>query len=206
MEWLSAKNIGKNFTGKEVLKSCSLTINSGEVISLIGPSGSGKSTLLEILAGILDQSSGKVTRAGEVSFMFQDNALIPWLSAEKNLKYIIPKSWSKELIEEKTGFWLKKFALERNLMPTEMSGGMRRRLSLARTFILERPINILDEPFAFLDRYWHSLIAELFSQLAQKSLSVLLAGHFVHPELMEECKESLKVINIERTPVEISYP
>jgi ABC-type nitrate/sulfonate/bicarbonate transport system ATPase subunit len=206
MDLLVAENIAKSFNGKIVLKSCTISLEAGRATCLVGPSGLGKSTLLEIMAGIQEPGAGTLRRRGKVSFMFQDNALIPWLSAEKNLKYILPRDISPAEADDMAALWLDRFGLERHTLPPDMSGGMRRRLSLARTFMAGRPITILDEPFAFLDRYWHSLVAGLVSKLASDGQAVALAGHSVNPELLEECGDRLVVVPLSGSPLEIPSP
>lgn len=203
---LSCGGVSKSFGGRLVLKSCSLTLEAGKIVLLTGPSGLGKSTFLEILAGVQAPDSGAVARRGMVSLMFQDNALIPWLSAEANLLYVSPPGAPKGASKERARRWLELFGLEGAARPPEMSGGMRRRLSLARTFFAERPILILDEPFAFLDRQWHALIARLLAEAAAGGSAALLAGHSVNPELTGECGSRLEAVAAESSPLEIRFP
>jgi NitT/TauT family transport system ATP-binding protein len=206
VDWLSAEGLGKAEGGRTILESCTLSLPAGRVVCLLGPSGLGKSTLLEILAGVREPGRGTVRRGGEVSLLFQDNALIPWLSAERNLRYVLPKGWAEALCAERVGLWLERFRLDPKMPPTEMSGGMRRRLALARAFIVERPITLLDEPFAFLDRFWHSLVAKLLSELAGRGHAAALALHGVNPELMEECGDRLVAVDMGPPPVVIPRP
>jgi NitT/TauT family transport system ATP-binding protein len=203
VDWLSLKSVGKSFNGKQVLKSVTLALPRGRVLCLVGPSGQGKSTLLEIMAGIQKPGGGTVRREGQVSLLFQDNALVPWLSAERNLRYVLPKDWPESARAGKVAFWLERFRLDPKMPPTDMSGGMRRRLALARTFIVGRPITLLDEPFAFLDRYWHSLVAGILADIAGEGRCAALALHSVNPELKEECGGVLDVLELGPSPVEI---
>ncbi|MDR3176815.1 MAG: ATP-binding cassette domain-containing protein [Desulfovibrio sp.] len=176
---LELANVCKSFAGKTVIRSATLSLRAGEVICLTGPSGTGKTTLLEIMAGVISPDGGRVKRSGAAALMFQDDVLIPWLTAERAVAYILP-------VPEKEGgkiaaARLKQFGLERGLRPGAMSGGMRRRLSLARTLAAERPILLLDEPFAFLDAAWIRVVCEEIAAQAGAGRGVVIATHVTEP-------------------------
>ncbi|MDR1360226.1 MAG: ATP-binding cassette domain-containing protein, partial [Deltaproteobacteria bacterium] len=156
MPLLEARNLAVSRAGRPVIASVSLSLSRGEIVCLTGPSGIGKTTLLETLAGILSPDRGSVRLSRPPALMFQDDALIPWLSAEANINYILPEGAPSGTAAQ----WLERFGLEKNLPPTAMSGGMRRRLSLARAFASGRELLLFDEPFAFLDQAWRKAAAD----------------------------------------------
>lgn len=186
---LAVSDVAKSFAGKTVIASASLTLAAGEILVLTGPSGVGKSTLLEIAAGVTAPDSGRVRRGAEPALMFQDNALIPWLTARENILYILPPDagsgtdgrTGRETLTDRADRWLGRFQLDADQYPAAMSGGMRRRLSLARTFAAGRKLILLDEPFAFLDAQWQRLIAEEIAAHAGAGCAVLLTTHATGP-------------------------
>ncbi|MCU1351605.1 MAG: transporter ATP-binding protein [Acidimicrobiales bacterium] len=149
-------------TGVTVFDGLDLTVAAGEFLAIVGPSGCGKSTLLRVVAGLLDADAGRVVlggadvvgRPGRVAYMPQKDDLLPWrralgnavLGAEING---VPKAAARAralpLFER---FGLAGF--ERS-WPAQLSGGMRQRLALLRTFLVDRPVLLLDEPFGALD-------------------------------------------------------
>jgi NitT/TauT family transport system ATP-binding protein len=180
---LRVSNVKKVFeSGREAyfaLDSVSLAIDSGEFVCLLGPSGCGKSTLLNILAGFESATSGvvladgePVTGAGRDRVMFfQDagSALLPWLTVEENMRFAlrvrkIPKSEWPAVI----GNYLQMVALDhhRTKFPSELSGGMRQRLQIARALAVEPKILLMDEPFAALDaltrRHMHNVLLTIW--------------------------------------------
>lgn len=164
-------NIHKSYAGQEILSGLSLALAPGEILCLTGPSGSGKSTALEIMAGLIRPDQGKVRRNAKIALLFQDDALIPWLNAADNLAYVLPPQ--TRLIPK----WLERFGLSGKTYPPAMSGGMRRRLGLARAFAAEKKIILLDEPFAFLDQAWQYRVAEEIAAQVSAGTALALTAH-----------------------------
>ncbi len=166
------------------LDGVSLTIHDGEFVCLLGPSGCGKSTLLNILAGFEPVSAGTVmfgdrpiTGAGRERMMFfQDagSALLPWLSAEENIRFALrvrkmPKADWPAIIDK----FLVMVGLDahRNKFPAELSGGMRQRLQIARGLAVEPDVLLMDEPFAALDaltrRRMHAVLLDIWQRIGK---------------------------------------
>lgn len=136
------------FVEKQILQDFSLALAPGEVTCLLGPSGCGKTTLLRVAAGLLAPDSGKVllpddTRA---SFVFQEDRLLPWFGALENLVSVgIPAEAARKAMQAVL------LEGEENTLPGEMSGGMQRRLSIARALAYDGDVYFLDEPLRGLD-------------------------------------------------------
>jgi NitT/TauT family transport system ATP-binding protein len=161
------------------LDDATLEIPAGELMCLIGPSGCGKSSLLDIIAGLAKPVAGSVTIDGEpvrgplpkrVSFVFQENALFPWLTVDENVLAAlafqgVPKTERRARADEAiAAVGLDAF---RAYHPRQLSGGMKQRAQLARALSLQTEILLMDEPFAALDEQTRLLLGE--------DLSVLLA-------------------------------
>jgi NitT/TauT family transport system ATP-binding protein len=163
------------------LDGVSLTVADGEFLCLLGPSGCGKSTLLNILAGFEPVTAGSVmsgdvpiTGAGRERVMFfQDagSALLPWLTVEENVRFglrvrKIPKAGWQPIIDK----YLRMTDLDthRTKFPSELSGGMRQRLQIARALAVEPEVLLMDEPFAALDamtrRHMHSILLDIWQR------------------------------------------
>lgn len=163
MSGLQIKDVVKAFDGKNVLEKISASIHEGEFVSFVGPSGCGKSTLLNMIASVEETTSGEVMYNDElvqkqdiVSYMPQQDLLLPWRSALQNivLPLEIEGKPKKERLAEGMGA-LKQFGLSEyaNHYPDALSGGMRQRISFLRTYLCEKPIMLLDEPFGKLDAF-----------------------------------------------------
>lgn len=198
---LEMSGISKHFANREVVRSVSLTLRRGEVVCLSGPSGIGKSTLLEVMAGasLPDYGRGSIIRRAEAALMFQDDALLPWLNALDNITYILPGNMPAETARGLALRWLGRFGLEQGSYPAAMSGGMRRRLSLARTFASGRAFILLDEPFAFLDGEWQDVIAEEIEAHARSGAALAITSHNRSP-FVRVCSRE---IVIESSPIVI---
>ncbi len=178
---LELRATSKSFAGNKILDAVNLNLPAYGLACLTGPSGVGKSTLLEIAAGIIKPDSGEVFRAKDPSLVFQDDALLPWLSALENILYIRPEGVTKEIFHQTAATWLHNFGLEPDKLPLEMSGGMRRRLNLARAFASGRKLMLFDEPFAFLDESWQKNITGYILAAAAEGAAVLLSSHTAAP-------------------------
>ncbi len=175
---ITLNNIFFDRNGQQLITDCSLHIGAEEAVCLTGPSGIGKTTLLEVAAGLTTPNQGRVILGSKrIGCVFQDDILVPWLTAMENMLLIMPDNTPDNSGE--AWQWLDRFGLEPDVRPTQMSGGMRRRLSLARAFVIKPDILILDEPFAFLDDHWQEQIAEHVESARIDGAAILLASHQV---------------------------
>lgn len=140
-----AEGISKEFGEKKVLRNVSVKIQAGDFTAVRGVSGAGKTTLLMILAGIMKPDEGKVYAEGGVSFLFQEDRLLPWLTVKENILFVNPCAQTEILLE------MMELMGTENMYPEELSGGMKRRLAIARTLAGKGDVVFLDEPFTGLD-------------------------------------------------------
>jgi NitT/TauT family transport system ATP-binding protein len=161
---LSVEHVGMTFKrdGKDmsVLEDIRLEVGEGEFVCLLGPSGCGKSTLLNTMAGFLSPTSGKITIDGEAVsgpdprriFVFQERGVFPWLTVEGNIGFGLFRLPRAER-EERIARYIKMVGLKgfERAYPTELSGGMKQRLEVARALAVNPDLLFLDEPFGALD-------------------------------------------------------
>jgi len=184
---IELKQVEKIFAEtKAGLAPITLQIERGDWVTLLGASGSGKSTLLRLLANLEQKTAGTLTnpyQASEVSFVFQEAALLPWKTVLENV--ILPltiRGMNKDLAIQKAEPWLKKLKIERfaQSYPSELSGGMKMRVSLARACVTEPKLLLLDEPFAALDEPIRiELGMELRSLWTELKSTVILVTHSI---------------------------
>jgi NitT/TauT family transport system ATP-binding protein len=168
----------------------SLELRAGEFFSVVGPSGCGKSTLLDVLAGLAVPSAGTVTFEGRpvhgevpdgVGVVFQEDASFPWLTVEDNVLFGLRRAGidsgeSNRRADFALGFMgLRDF---RRAYPSQLSGGMRQRVCIARTLVMQPRLILLDEPFGALDQQTRLLMGdELLRLWRETSATVLLITH-----------------------------
>ncbi len=178
---IEAKGISKAFGKHQVLGDVSLKAEKGEWLCFFGRSGCGKTTLISILAGLLQSDSGRIElKSKRISFAFQDDRLLEWRSAEENLLFVLLSYYKKDAAIGRAAYWLKKLGLYecRNKKPGQLSGGMRRRLNIARSLSIEPDILFLDEPFAFLDSENIEIIRGCVKEaVTLRQTTVLMVSH-----------------------------
>ena len=156
MKLFEMKNIKKSFGELEVLKDISLSVEEGEVLSIIGPSGSGKSTLLRCATGLEQADSGEIVKEGEVGLVFQNFNLFPHFSVMKNITDapIRVQKRKKEEVYAQARALLKKMGLadREKAYPFQLSGGQQQRVSIGRALFNRPAIILADEPTGNLDR------------------------------------------------------
>lgn len=189
MEILKAQNISKSFGKKQVLSDVNITMNKGEIVSLLGVSGAGKTTLFNILSGIYKADTGNVYlngeditgKPGKVSYMLQKDLLFPYRKVIDNvcLPLIINGAKKKEAREKALPLF-KVFDIEGTEFkyPDQLSGGMRQRAALLRTYLSSNGVALLDEPFSALDTITRTKIHKWYLDvMGQIDLSTVFITH-----------------------------
>jgi phospholipid/cholesterol/gamma-HCH transport system ATP-binding protein len=193
------KNVFKSFGTNHVLKDFSLDLNKGENVVVLGKSGSGKSVLIKCIIGLIKPDSGTVNVLGKnipglnhteldkirakVGFLFQSNALYDSMTVRENLEFPLRRHRAKMTRSEIDNLVLEALtnvglAHTVNMQPSELSGGMKKRIALARTLILKPEIILYDEPTTGLDPVTGKEISNLMCELAKKyNTSSIIISH-----------------------------
>lgn len=189
MDRLVTQNISKGFGGKSVIEDISVTLRAGELVCLLGVSGVGKTTLFNIISGIMKPDSGAVLlngeditgKAGEISYMQQKDLLMPYRTILDNVCLpLLIRGERKAQAREEAGQYFEQFGLAgtQKLYPHELSGGMRQRAALLRTYLFSHEVALLDEPFSALDAITKASIHRWFLDVMQTiHLSTLFITH-----------------------------
>ena len=185
---ISFRNVNMSFQNTVVFDGFNEDFEKNKINCIIGPSGCGKTTMLNLLSGTLRENSGEITKPKNVSYVFQEELLIPQKTARKNLELVL-KSVYREKNELKTiidkFLTLAELGSAGDLYPHEMSGGMRQRLTLIRAFAYPSDILLMDEPFKALDITLKDNIIKAFLNLYREDKrTVIFVTHDIDEALM----------------------
>lgn len=196
MEKLEVKNVSKSFDGKPILDDISIELNKGELVCLLGISGGGKTTLFNIISGLLSPDSGQVlldgkdvtNQPGHISYMLQKDLLLPYRTIEDNAALpLLLKGVKKKSARAQVSPLFEQFGLEgtQKKYPSQLSGGMRQRAALLRTYMFSKDVALLDEPFSALDTLTKSSMHKWYLNVMDKiQLSTLFITHDIDEAIL----------------------
>lgn len=186
------RDVEVRYGGVQATNGLSFTVAPGEFVSLIGPSGCGKSSALRAIGGLLQPARGMIDLAGrpvtgprpdDIAYVFQDLALFPWRDVLRNVEVALElRGVGRRERRERSMEALRTVGLEDvvNRFPSQLSGGMRQRVAVARALVSDAPILLFDEPFAALDEHARMLMGiELLRLLEQHGKTVLFVTHSI---------------------------
>ena len=196
--FLKVEQLSKTFVpGKPVFDNVSFGIDRGEFVCIIGHSGCGKTTVLNVLAGLDEASGGHVFMDGrevlgpslERGVVFQGHALMPWLTVRQNIAFAVRSKWpqwSRDQVDEHVCKYVKLVGLEAAIdkKPSQLSGGMKQRVGIARAFSVQPKMLLLDEPFGALDALTRGSIQdELIGIVRSTEQTVFMITHDVDEDI-----------------------
>jgi len=195
------KDITKSFPGYTAVEAINLDVSSGRFLSVVGPSGCGKSTLLNMAAGLMTPSGGSVEIFGEplnginrkAGYMFQQDALLPWKTVLDNILLGLELRGADPKAAEQTARdWIHRVGLDgfADRYPHQLSGGMRKRVAMAQTWITDPAIVFMDEPFGALDVHTRlRMEGEILGLWAETKKTVMFVTHDLEEAiaLSDEC-------------------
>lgn len=209
---LDLKDISLTYHSKKsetlALSNLNFSVNTGDFVAIVGPSGCGKSTILSLISGLLKPTSGTITINGEnitkpsskVGYMFQRDNLFEWINIEKNI--LLGQKITKQNNDENKTYatnLLKSYGLLefKSRYPSELSGGMRQRVSLIRTLALRPQILLLDEPFSALDYQTRLMVQDdIYSIIKKEEKTAVLVTH----DISEAIAMSNRIIALSPRP------
>lgn len=175
---ITVKNLNKTFDNKKVIDDVSFQVNDGEVLAIVGFSGSGKSTILKLICDLIHKDSGEISKSeGDVAMVFQYSALFDSLNVFNNIAFALKerkefrKKYNQKQLEEIVAQKLKMVGLEgiEKKYPSELSGGMQKRVSFARAIVTEPQTILYDEPTSGLDPISSTLIEDYIVRLKEET-------------------------------------
>ena len=196
MKQLEVRGVSKSFDGKEVLQDISISLHEGELVCLLGISGGGKTTLFNIISGLLLPDEGQVLLDGEditgkpgrISYMLQKDLLLPYRTIEDNVALpLILKGINKKEARAQASSLFSEFGLEgtQKQYPAQLSGGMRQRAALLRTYLFSQDVALLDEPFSALDTLTKSSIHRWYLDVMERiKLSTFFITHDIDEAIL----------------------
>ncbi|MGO5113711.1 ABC transporter ATP-binding protein [Candidatus Avoscillospira sp. LCP25S3_F1] len=189
METLEVRNVSVSFDGRQVLEDVSVTLRKGELVCLLGVSGGGKTTLFNVISGLLQPDAGQVLldgvditgKPGHISYMLQKDLLLPYRTIEDNVALpLLLRGVKKREARKQASALFEEFGLggTETLWPSQLSGGMRQRAALLRTYLFSQDVALLDEPFSALDTLTKSAIHRWYLDVMERiHLSTLFITH-----------------------------
>jgi len=197
--FLRVEKLGKSFNAQRpVFSDVSFRLERGEFVCIIGHSGCGKTTILNVLAGLDTATSGNVFMDGrevigpslERGVVFQSHALMPWLTVRKNIAFAVESrwpEWTRAQVSEAVVAVVELVGLSQAIdkLPSELSGGMKQRVGIARAFAIKPKMLLLDEPFGALDALTRGTIQEeLISIVRKTQQTVFMITHDVDEAIL----------------------
>ena len=181
-------DLTKTYEGKNVLDRFSLTLPGKGTVCLYGPSGCGKTTLLNCIAGLEPYDSGSITGTEDlkIAYLFQEDRLLPWISAAENIAAVL--RGRKEQNREEARKWMRLVGLEGEdeKLPAQLSGGMKRRVAIARTLAYGGNLFLLDEPFRALDPESKEQMISLMKNKTDDALKILVTHDLQEAEMLAD--------------------
>lgn len=196
MKKLEVNNVSKSFDGKLILQDISIQLHQGELVCLLGVSGGGKTTLFNIISGLLPPDNGEIlldgrditAKPGSISYMLQKDLLLPYRTIEDNVALpLLLKGISKKEARKKASSMFAQFGLDgtQKQYPAQLSGGMRQRAALLRTYLFSQDVALLDEPFSALDTLTKSAIHRWYLDVMENiQLSTLFITHDIDEAIL----------------------
>ncbi len=184
------KNVSKKLGDHQIFDALNLVIPDREIIGISGPSGVGKTTFLNLCAGLMVPDSGEVCgiKAGDVSCVFQEDRLLPWQTVMENITFVLKKENPREIQKVLSMVGL---TGQEETYPKALSGGMRKRVAIARAFCYPSRLLLMDEPFGSLDVALKNQIMDDFIKLWQAHpRTVIFISHDIR-ELKRICDQIL---------------
>ena len=183
---IEVSEVTKDFGYVHALRKVDLKIKTGEFVTIVGPSGCGKSTLLRIIAGLVTPTDGKIVKpdSSKGAFVFQDAALLPWRTVQKNAELLmeLEDGFSKNERVSRASSALQQVGLKgfEDSYPHQLSGGMKMRLSLARSLVLSPEYLLLDEPLSAVDELTREVLQEeIYALWKKEKITTILVTHNV---------------------------
>ena len=196
MAELKVNNVSKSFEGRKIIEDISLELKEGELVSLLGTSGGGKTTLFNIIAGLYEPDNGKVYlnesdvtgQSGYVSYMLQKDLLLPYKTIIDNISLpLVLKGVNKKKAREVADKYFEEFGIDgtQKKYPHQLSGGMRQRAALLRTYMFSSEVALLDEPFSALDTLTKREMHKWYLNIMDKiKLSTLFITHDIDEAIL----------------------
>ena len=196
MNILEGKRLCKSYGNEKIIEDISIEVSKGEMVCLLGVSGVGKTTLFNILSGLETPDNGDVYLngecitgiAGKIGYMQQSDLLLPFKSVVRNVMTpLLLKGIDKKEARQKAEELLKEFSLGEcaDMLPRQLSGGMRQRAALARTFLTGCDVMLLDEPFSALDAITRTQLQNWFRSVIKKhGISTVFITHDIDEAIL----------------------
>ena len=219
MSFIEIRGVSFSYDKEKILDGIDMDIEEGDFVCLLGQSGCGKSTFLRLMAGLAAPECGSISVGGEKisgasldrGVVFQDYSLFPWFSAGKNILLSLQQKFKdvpKEELKSRTLHYLREVGLDESVYdkyPNELSGGMRQRCAICRSFALNPPILLMDEPFGALDAVTRTRLQDMVLSLWKKDETSRKTILFVTHDVDEALFLASKIFVFGLRPSKIIY-